>query len=87
MINKLKNLFAKAKSKTTSLAMASVALVAGPTLATDPASSVHPAATQAMTDLSTQAGEFISMAWPIVATIVGASIGIKLFKRFASKAT
>lgn len=41
----------------------------------------------AMTSISTEAGNLIDAAWPIVTTIVVASIAIKLFKKFANKAS
>lgn len=41
---------------------------------------------QAMDSLQTQATDMIGKVWPVVATIVGASLGIRLFKKFSSKA-
>lgn len=41
----------------------------------------------AMTSIATEAGNLIDSAWPIVTTIVVASIAIKLFKKFANKAS
>ncbi|HCR3332386.1 TPA: hypothetical protein ON523_002115 [Morganella morganii] len=45
------------------------------------------AAKQAFAGITNLANEFISMAWPLVTLLVGASIGIKLFKKFANKAS
>ncbi|EGT3608132.1 hypothetical protein FAP59_00640 [Morganella morganii] len=45
------------------------------------------AAKAAFAGISSLANEFISMAWPLVTLLVGASIGIKLFKKFANKAS
>ncbi|GAA0542164.1 hypothetical protein GCM10009098_07300 [Rheinheimera aquimaris] len=44
-------------------------------------------ASTAMAAISTEAGSLIADAWPIVTTIVVASIAIKLFKKFANKAS
>lgn len=44
-------------------------------------------AVTAMSTIGTEAGNLIDAAWPIVVAIVVAGIGIKLFKKFASKAT
>lgn len=41
----------------------------------------------AMTSISTEAGAMISAAWPIITTIVVAGIAMKLFKKFANKAS
>ncbi|ORT76780.1 MULTISPECIES: major coat protein [Citrobacter] len=41
----------------------------------------------AWTNLITLGGEYISQAWPLVVVIVSGSIGIKLFKKFTSKAS
>lgn len=41
----------------------------------------------AMTAISTEASSMIAAAWPIATTIVVAGIAIKLFKKFASKAS
>jgi hypothetical protein len=47
-----------------------------------------PAAAQAAVDsISTFGTDIIDAAWPIATMIVVASIGIKLFKKFSSKAT
>ncbi|MFN4055865.1 MAG: major coat protein [Alishewanella aestuarii] len=44
-------------------------------------------ATAAMTSIKTEAESLIDQAWPIIVAIVVAGIGMKLFKKFASKAT
>lgn len=44
-------------------------------------------AATAMTSLSTFADDMIAAAWPIATTVVVAAIGIKLFKKFTSKAS
>jgi hypothetical protein len=41
----------------------------------------------AMSSIATEASNMISAAWPIVTTIVVASIAIKLFKKFANKSS
>ena len=47
-----------------------------------------PADAQAAVDsITTFSDDIIAAAWPIAATIVVASIGIKLFKKFSNKAT
>ncbi|EKQ1116232.1 major coat protein [Morganella morganii] len=45
------------------------------------------AAKEAFASITSLANEFISMAWPLVTLLVGALIGIKLFKKFANKAS
>ena len=44
-------------------------------------------AEEALGQLSGTVTAFVDAAWPIVVLMVVASIGIKLFKKFASKAT
>jgi len=44
-------------------------------------------AATAMTSLSTFADDMIAAAWPIATAIVVATIGIKLFKKFTSRAS
>ena len=47
-----------------------------------------PAPAQAAVDsISTFADDIINVAWPIAATILAASVGIKLFKKFVNKAS
>ncbi|RDL42758.1 phage coat protein [Marinomonas piezotolerans] len=47
-----------------------------------------PADAQAAVDsVNTFATDMIAWAWPVVATITVAGIGIKLFKKFSNKAT
>ena len=41
----------------------------------------------AMQSIADEAGNMIDSAWPIVVAVVVAGIAIKLFKKFASKAT
>lgn len=66
-----------------------IAAVAGLTIATiSTAQAALPADAQTAVDsISTFADDIIAAAWPIATTIVVASIGIKLFKKFASKAS
>lgn len=45
------------------------------------------AATDAMTDIGTEAAALAAAAWPIVVSVVIAFIGMKLFKKFANKST
>jgi hypothetical protein len=45
------------------------------------------AATAALDQVSAFADDMIAWAWVIVGTVLAASIGIKLLKKFASKAT
>ncbi|MBZ9538922.1 capsid protein [Modicisalibacter tunisiensis] len=45
------------------------------------------AATQAFSELQTQASDMASQAWPVVTAIVGSLLAIGLFKKFANKAT
>lgn len=45
------------------------------------------AATAALGQVSTFADDMIAWSWPVVGTILAASIGIKLVKRFTGKAT
>jgi len=45
------------------------------------------AATDAITAIGTEASSLATAAWPIVTAIVIATIGMKLFKKFANKAT
>ena len=52
------------------------------------ANAALPAEAQTAVDsISTFSDDMIAWAWPVVTTIVLASIGIKLFKRFSGKAT
>lgn len=44
-------------------------------------------ASDAMTAISTEATALIADAWPILTTIVVATIAMKLFKKFASRAS
>ena len=47
-----------------------------------------PAEAQAAVDsVNSFATDMIAWAWPVVATVTVAAIGIKLFKKFTSKAT
>lgn len=74
----MKNFF---KSKVNTVVLAAAALVAsGSAMAAGEA-------TAAMTAISTEASALIADAWPIATTIVVAMISIKLFKKFANKAS
>lgn len=44
-------------------------------------------ATDAMTNIATEANGLIDAAWPIAVSIVVAGVGIKLFTKFANKAS
>lgn len=56
--------------------------------AAGPANAALPLDSQTAVDgISLFANDMIAAAWPIAATIVVASIGIKLFKKFSNKAT
>jgi hypothetical protein len=43
-------------------------------------------ASQAMNTLKEQATALVSDTWPVVVTVVGAGLAIRLFKKFSSKA-
>jgi len=45
------------------------------------------AAVAAMESMESQGTEMIGAAWPIATTILGGLIGIKLFKKFANRAS
>ncbi|WP_110690673.1 major coat protein [Salinicola endophyticus] len=45
------------------------------------------AASQAFSELSSQASSMAGEAWPVVTAIVGSLLAIGLFKKFANKAT
>lgn len=63
-------------------------LAAALALGVGSANAALPVAAQSAVDsISLLADDFITAAWPIVTVIVVASIGIKLFKKFTSKAT
>jgi hypothetical protein len=52
------------------------------------ANAALPADAQAAVDsVNTFATDMIAWAWPVVATVTVAAIGIKLFKKFTAKAT
>ena len=51
------------------------------------ASGVEDPAKAAFDSLQASATEYIGYAWAMVVVIVGATIGIKLFKKFTSKAS
>ncbi|MEQ3693605.1 MAG: major coat protein [Thalassolituus sp.] len=58
------------------------------TVGTLSANAALPTDAQAAVDgIGTFANDMIAWAWPVVTTVVLASIGIKLFKRFSGKAT
>jgi len=45
------------------------------------------AAVTAMSSMQDQASSMIDAAWPFATLVVGAAIGLKLFKKFANKAS
>ncbi|WP_081711929.1 major coat protein [Halomonas sp. PBN3] len=45
------------------------------------------AAESAIAAIETEASTMISAAWPVVTTIVAGLVGIKLFKKFANRAS
>ncbi|WP_251978746.1 major coat protein [Salinicola avicenniae] len=67
-------------------ALASAALV-GTTATAMASESGTSAAVAAMESMGSQGSEMIGAAWPIATTIVGGLIGIKLFKKFANRAS
>lgn len=84
MLSKIRSFFSNAKKSGIALAL---------TFAVGLASTVSPVAhastesEAAMATISTEATALIAAAWPILVTIVVAVIGMKLFKKFASKAS
>lgn len=44
-------------------------------------------ASAAFTEIESTASEMVGYAWPVVASITAALIGIKLFKKFANRAS
>lgn len=54
--------------------------------ADDGASGAADYAKDAFDSIKTEATNLIGYAWPVVVLIVGAIIGMKLFKKFANKA-
>lgn len=65
-----------------------IAVVAGATLMASSAHAELPAAAQAaVTEMTTAATDYITMAWTIVPIVVVGFVGIKLFKKAANKAT
>lgn len=80
----MKQKLALLKARSTRLALGAGALVAsGIASATDTTSD----AVSAMNDMQTQATDLIAAAWPFATLVVGAAIGLKLFKKFANKAS
>lgn len=84
------NIFSTVKSK---IAVASIALfVSASTFAAGGSDGVTVStgttdyAGNAMTALLTQANDLIGKVWPVVVAVVGASLAIRLFKKFSSKA-
>ncbi len=68
--------------------LSSLILISGSALAeTSGSNQGTQAAKDAFANITLLANEFISMAWPLVTLLVGALIGIKLFKKFASRAS
>lgn len=72
-------LWGKTMKKTQLMLLAAATLVSGGAFAS--------AATDAMTDIGTEAAALAAAAWPIVVSVVIAFIGMKLFKKFANKST
>ncbi len=52
-----------------------------------PVAMASPESEAAMASISAEAVSLLALAWPVAVTIVVGAIGIKLFKKFASKAT
>lgn len=74
----------KIKSKVVAMVTGAAALVgAGVASATEPSS----AAVTAMADMQAEATSIIGAAWPFAVVVVTAAIGLKLFKKFSSKAS
>ncbi|XKE46025.1 capsid protein [Halomonas organivorans] len=83
MKNAIRKLGHAARNRYTQAGAGLTALVvAGSANATEPS-----AAETAISSIETQAQSMIDAAWPVVTLIVGATIGIKLFKKFANKAS
>ena len=64
--------------------------VAGATLAMGAVGSAHAQVTgaeAAFTEIQTAGSDMVGYAWPVVASITAALIGIKLFKKFANRAS
>lgn len=74
-----------AKSVSGKAALIGAATLAGTSAAM--ASETGSAASAAFSELSTQASDMASEAWPVVTAIVGSLLAIGLFKKFANKAT
>ncbi len=65
-----------------------VAAIGSASLVTGAANAALPTeAATAVTAVETFATDMIAVAWPIVATVTVALVGIKLFKKFVSRAT
>ncbi len=79
----MKTLLTNTKNQATSILAGLGALVA-----TGTANAALPAEAQAAMDgMVTLVGDYNTAAWLVVVPIVGSIIGIKLFKKFANKAT
>lgn len=65
---------------------ASLFFVSGLAAAEGGAAGVPDYAGQAMDSLLTQANAMIGKVWPVVVIVVGASLSIRMFKKFSSKA-
>lgn len=88
--NKAKETVVKAKEGAQAFAVAGVAALGGllGLAAPEAAHAALPAAvTSTFTDISTNATAMFDLAFPIVAALVGSFVLIKLFKKFANKAT
>lgn len=84
-MNKFKSILVSGKSKLSNKFLAcSLFVVSGTSLAAD--GSTPDYAGQAMDSLLVQANDFIAKTWPVVVVVVGASLAIRLFKKFSSKA-
>ncbi|HDZ48796.1 MAG TPA: phage coat protein [Halomonas sp.] len=80
----MKALFQNAKNAVQST---KVQAVTGATLAMAAVGSAHASAEAAFSEVSASGAEMAGYAWPVVASITAALIGIKLFKKFANRAS
>ncbi len=61
--------------------------VVGSTLAMGAVGNAHASAEAAFTEIQSEGAAMVGYAWPVVASITAALIGIKLFKKFANRAS
>lgn len=84
-MKKFKSIFISGKSKLSNKLLAcSLFVVSGTSLAADGSTPDYGA--EGFDYLLTQANGYIAKVWPIVVVVVGASLSIRLFKKFTSKA-